>query len=164
MSDHLWAPWRFDYVSQADESNKSGCVFCDMTQKSVDRDQLILHRDDEVFVVLNAYPYTSGHLMVMPYRHVAKIGEMTDSELLQINQNLVRAVSWIEKVMKPDGYNFGVNMGRAAGAGIPGHIHWHVVPRWDGDTNFMTAIGNVRVIPQDLRMTWDLLVEAKEKT
>jgi ATP adenylyltransferase len=157
MSEHLWAPWRFDYVKQADDKNSSGCIFCDFPSRTDDREVLLLHRGNSAFVLLNAYPYTSGHLMVAPYKHGQDIGQLNDTELLEINQLVKSAVSWVTEVYKPDGFNIGVNMGRAAGAGIPKHIHWHVVPRWEGDTNFMTTVGEVRVIPQDLRQSWDAL-------
>ena len=157
MSEQLWAPWRFQYVSHADDKNSCGCIFCDLPSQENDRDNLILHRGIKAFVMLNAYPYTSGHLMVAPYRHGQDIALLADDELLEINQLVQKSCGWVTEVFHPDGFNIGVNMGRAAGAGIPQHLHWHVVPRWSGDTNFMTAIGNVRVIPQDLRQTWDLL-------
>ena len=163
MSDRLWAPWRFEYVQNADDKNKGGCIFCDLPQQENDRDNLLLYRASKVFVLLNAYPYTSGHLMVAPYRHGQDIGPLDNDELLQVNQMIQHAVAWIDKVLHPDGYNIGVNMGRAAGAGIPQHVHWHVVPRWSGDTNFMTTVGDVRVIPQDLRTTWDLLREVIDR-
>lgn len=160
MPDRLWAPWRFDYVRQADDKNSTGCIFCDFPKETRDRDLLILHRSENVFVLLNAYPYTSGHLMVAPYRHVFSITELVDAELLEINQMVATSVAAITEIFRPDGFNLGVNMGRAAGAGIPNHIHWHIVPRWDGDTNFMTTIGELRVIPQDLRQTWDAMRNA----
>lgn len=148
-------------MSNADENNNSGCIFCELVARERDRDNLILYRGVEVFSLLNAYPYTSGHLMVAPFRHVGDIAELTSSELHEINLTIQRACGWITKVFQPGGINIGVNMGKAAGAGIPQHIHWHVVPRWLGDTNFMTSVGGVRVIPQDLRVTWDLLMAAQ---
>lgn len=156
MHEQLWAPWRFDYVSTADGSSQ-GCLFCDLPQRDNDRDSLLLHRGEHAFVMLNAYPYTSGHLMVAPYRHGQDIALLDDEELLEINQLVKAACGWVTRVFSPEGFNIGVNMGRAAGAGIPQHLHWHIVPRWSGDTNFMTTVGEVRVIPQDLRETWDRL-------
>lgn len=126
-----------------------------------DRDNLILHRGAESFVIFNAYPYTSGHLMVLPNRHVRNIEDLTDSELLEVNQLVAKAISWIKAAYQPEGFNIGVNIGAAAGAGIPQHLHWHIVPRWAGDTNFMTAVGNVRVIPQDLRQAYDTVLKVK---
>lgn len=162
MSEQLWAPWRYEYVKSADDSNRDGCIFCEFPKRGNDRDNLVLHRGESAFVLLNAYPYTSGHLMVAPLRHVADIADLSDEELFEIHKLVQTACGWIRAVFSPDGFNLGVNMGRAAGAGIPTHLHWHVVPRWSGDTNFMTAVGEVRVIPQDLRTTWDLLTAAKQ--
>ena len=105
--------------------------------------------------MLNAYPYTSGHLMIAPYLHTAELTELGDAALLEINQLLGKSVGWLRKAYKPDGFNIGVNLGAAAGAGIPSHIHWHVVPRWNGDTNYMTTVGDVRVLPQSLEDTYD---------
>ena len=146
-------------MRQAYDKNSVGCIFCDFPERDDDRDHLVLFRGKSAFVLLNAYPYTSGHLMVAPYRHAHDIGLLDDDELLEINQLVKTATRWITAAFKPDGFNIGVNMGRAAGAGIPTHIHWHVVPRWDGDTNFMTTVADVRVISQDIRKTWDLLRE-----
>lgn len=162
MAEQIWAPWRFDYVQSADEANASGCIFCDFPKEDDDRNRLILHRGERAFVILNAYPYTSGHLMVAPYRHGQDFTQLTDQELLEANQLVKSAIAWLTQVFTPDGFNIGVNLGRAAGAGIPQHIHWHVVPRWAGDTNFMTTVGDVRVIPQDLRTTWDKLRAASQ--
>lgn len=161
MADQLWAPWRFDYIKSADTTNKSGCIFVDLPAQTNDRENLILLRGKYAFVILNRYPYTSGHLMVAPYQHTANLADLTDQELLEINQLVRDSVAWIQSAFKPDGFNIGVNMGSAGGAGIPSHLHWHIVPRWNGDTNFMTSVGEVRVIPQSLETTYDLLEKAK---
>lgn len=154
MSERLWAPWRFAYI----ESKESpGCIFVELPAQDRDRDNLILYRGRRCFVMLNAYPYTNGHLMVAPYRHTADMGELDDEELLEVNQLLAASLDWLRKAYAPDGFNIGVNLGRAAGAGIPTHIHWHVVPRWNGDTNFMTTVGDVRVLPQSLDQSYDRL-------
>ena len=157
MAEQLWAPWRFDYVKKADSSSIVGCIFVELPKLDNDRDNLILYRGKTAFVMLNGFPYTSGHLMIAPYKHTAEMGELDDEELLEINQLVARAIGWIKKVYSPDGYNVGVNIGRAGGAGIPSHLHWHIVPRWSGDTNFMTTIGEVRVMPQSLESSYDLL-------
>jgi len=157
MAERLWAPWRFSYIAKADESAKEGCFFVDLPQQSDDRANLLLSRGQTAFVMLNAFPYTSGHLMVAPYKHTADMAELDDAELLEINQLVAAAVRWITAVYKPQGFNIGVNLGSAGGAGVPTHIHWHIVPRWSGDTNFMTTVGDVRVIPQDLHDSYDLL-------
>jgi len=157
MADQLWAPWRFDYITRADETNKVGCIFVDLPAQDDDATNLILHRGTHAFVILNRYPYSSGHLMVAPYKHTAEMSELSDEELLEINQLVRDATRWISAAYKPHGFNIGVNLGKAGGAGIPTHIHWHVVPRWEGDTNFMTSVGEVRVIPQSLESTYSLL-------
>jgi ATP adenylyltransferase len=157
MLERLWAPWRFGYVQQADSQNLTGNIFVDLPGLGDDREALILHRGETAFVLMNAYPYTSGHLLVAPYREAADIADLTEAELLEANLLVARCVRWLREVYRPDGFNIGVNMGRAAGAGIPQHIHWHVVPRWSGDTNFMTTVGDVRVIPQGLWEAYDKL-------
>lgn len=129
----------------------------DLPAAAEDRANLILFRGVNAFVMLNAYPYTNGHLMVAPYRHTAEMGELEDAELLEINQLVARCLKWIGAAYGPDGFNIGVNLGSAAGAGIPTHIHWHIVPRWGGDTNFMTTVGEVRVLPQSLEESYDRL-------
>lgn len=122
-----------------------------------DRENLILHRGRRAFVIFNRYPYTNGHLMVAPYRETANLEELDEEELLEIHQLVVRATRWLRQAYGPEGFNIGVNLGKAAGAGIPVHVHWHIVPRWSGDTNFMTTVGDVRVIPQSLDSAYDLL-------
>ncbi len=159
MADQLWAPWRFDYVSKADNPGTTGCIFVDLPAQDNDRENLILFRGRTAFVIMNAFPYTSGHLMVAPYKHTGDITALNDEELLEINQLVANCVRWIQSAYHPDGYNIGINIGKAGGAGIPTHIHWHIVPRWNGDTNFMTAVGNVRVIPQSLETAYDLLLK-----
>lgn len=151
MPDIVWAPWRMAYVEKPSTGDPgSGDIFLDLPAEDQDEKNLILWRGTKAFVILNAFPYTSGHLLVAPYRQVADLTDMTDDELLEVNQLLAKAVRWLRGAYKPDGFNIGVNMGRAAGAGIPQHIHWHIVPRWNGDTNFMTTVGDVRVMPQSL--------------
>lgn len=161
MADQLWAPWRFDYVKSADQTNKSGCIFVDLPAQANDPENLILHRGETAFVILNRYPYTSGHLMVAPFKHTAELSDLTDQELLEIHHLVRNATAWIQTAFRPDGFNIGVNVGSAGGAGIPSHLHWHIVPRWNGDTNFMTTTATTRVIPQSLETTYDLLLQAK---
>ncbi len=158
MSERLWAPWRLSYVEKASEEGSSGgCIFVDLPAETDDRKNLILYRGETAFVMLNAYPYTNGHLMVAPYKHTASLSELSDSELLEINQLVAKCIEWITDCYHPDGFNIGVNLGKAAGAGITDHVHWHIVPRWDGDTNFMTTVGDVRVLPQSLDESWERL-------
>lgn len=157
MAERLWAPWRLTYIEKS--APEDGCIFVDLPTQDADRDNLILYRGNRAFVMLNAYPYTNGHLMVAPYRHTSSMAALDDAELLEINQLVAKCLRWIERAYTPDGFNIGVNLGSAAGAGIPTHIHWHIVPRWTGDTNFMTAVGEVRVLPQSLEESYDRLRE-----
>jgi ATP adenylyltransferase len=159
MSERLWAPWRFDYVTTADSKKTEGCIFVELPKLDNDRDNLILYRGESAFVMLNAYPYSSGHLMVAPYKHTADLNELTDDELLDIQRLIARCIGWITAAYGPQGFNVGVNIGEAGGAGIPSHLHWHIVPRWTGDTNFMTTVSGVRVIPQSLESAYDKLKE-----
>jgi ATP adenylyltransferase len=159
MPEILWAPWRLTYIERpASEGPKTGDIFVDLPAEHKDRENLILYRGSTAFVIMNAYPYTNGHLLVAPYRQVDDMSSMSDPELLEINQLLANCVRWIRVAYNPDGFNIGVNQGRAAGAGIPQHIHWHILPRWNGDTNFMTTIGDIRVIPQSLADSYDRLM------
>lgn len=156
MPERIWAPWRLTYIENATPSGK-GCIFVDLPASTNDRENLVLYRGQRAFVMLNRFPYTNGHLMVAPYKHTADLADLDDAELLEINQLLASSVRWLSKAFKPEGFNIGVNLGQVAGAGIPTHVHWHIVPRWNGDTNFMTVIGDVRVIPQSLEDTYDRL-------
>jgi len=160
--DQLWAGWRNDYVvstTEAERRKKSGvCVFCRiaaMGPPSVDN--LVVWRSDLSFAVLNAYPYASGHLLVMPVRHVGELEELSPEESQDLWDGTRLAVSAITAAYDPDGINMGANLGRAAGAGIPSHLHMHVLPRWSGDTNFMTAVAGVRVMPETLAVGWQRL-------
>jgi ATP adenylyltransferase len=160
MPERLWAPWRFAYI---ESKETPGCIFVELPKQDDDRANLILHRGETAFVMLNAFPYTNGHLMVAPYRHTAEMIELNDAELLEINRLLASAIEWLKEAYRPDGFNIGVNLGRAAGAGIPTHIHWHVVPRWNGDTNFMPVLGDVRVMPESLEAVYRQLSEALDE-
>ncbi len=163
MPERLWAPWRLEYIERASKTSPSGCLFVELPKQADDRRNLILHRGESAFVMLNAFPYTNGHLMVAPYRHAADMSALDDSELLEINQLVAASLRWIQSAYHPDGFNIGVNLGSAAGAGIPDHIHWHIVPRWGGDTNFMTTVGEVRVLPQSLEESYDRLRSARDR-
>ena len=151
--ERLWAGWRTDYVASAGQQGPSDdeCVFCRILKSGQpDTETYILHRGAEAFAILNAYPYTSGHVLVMPTRHVADIDELTATEGGELWSVLTSAVGAIKTAYQPDGMNIGANIGRAGGAGIPGHVHLHALPRWAGDTNFMTAVAEVRVLPEAL--------------
>ncbi|MBI2152500.1 MAG: HIT domain-containing protein [Candidatus Rokubacteria bacterium] len=156
--DRLWAPWRIPYVGAADRTN--GCLFCDALASSDDRKALVLLRRPLAFLILNAFPYASGHLMAALTRHVGTIGEATPAELglaMALVQTAMRA---LDRAYHPDGYNVGLNQGRVAGAGVEGHLHIHVVPRWSGDANFMPVLGETRVLPESLEATYDRLSSA----
>jgi len=148
--ERLWAPWRLEYIQRADEQD--GCVFCRAAEGD-DEEQLVVHRGDRAFVLLNKFPYASGHLMVAPYRHGTGFGDLDDGEALEVHQLASQGLAALETAYAPEGYNLGWNVGRAAGAGIPGHAHLHVVPRWAGDTSFMPVLADVRVLPEALAET-----------
>jgi ATP adenylyltransferase len=156
--DYLWTPWRFQYVSEG--TRNEGCVFCEKAaaDPSGDRENLVLHRGQWNFVLLNLYPYTVGHAMIVPYAHVAELIEVpaeTLAEMMTLAQRLQRV---LKDVYHPEGYNLGLNIGRCAGAGVEYHVHMHVLPRWTGDSNFMTVVGETRVEPEDLTTTYAKLV------
>jgi len=159
--DRLWTPWRYDYIksgSSEQEGRDSSCVFCSLKHdEGDDESKFILHRAAHNFVVLNIYPYISGHLLIVPYLHVAELHaapkEVTD-ELMDLTK---RAHSILEETYHPHGFNLGMNLGRAAGAGVASHIHLHIMPRWTGDANFMSTVGETRVIPEDLQTTYKKL-------
>ncbi|MBX5475171.1 MAG: HIT domain-containing protein [Thermoleophilia bacterium] len=145
--ERLWAPWRLEYVSSADE--QEGCVFCRAAAGN-DEAGLVVHRGERAFALLNRFPYASGHLMVAPYRHGANFDDLEDTEALEVHRLAVHAIEALRAVYAPEGFNVGWNLGRVAGAGIVDHGHVHVVPRWGGDTNFMPVLADVRVLPEHL--------------
>ena len=150
MAKPLWAPWRLEYITGADE--ESECIFC-RAAAAADEEGLVVHRGREAFVLLNKFPYASGHLMVASYRHVAEFAELTDEEALEVHRLAERGIGALADVYGPQGYNLGWNLGRIAGAGILDHVHLHVVPRWAGDTNFMPVLADVKVLPEHLLET-----------
>ncbi|MEM2068073.1 MAG: HIT domain-containing protein [Nitrososphaerota archaeon] len=151
--DRLWSPWRMEYIQRAAKSG--GCIFCEKPREKRDRSNLILARGRFCFVMLNAYPYNSGHLMIAPYRHVGQPALLREAEFVEIFRLLRTFLIALDKTYSPSGYNIGMNVGRASGAGIPGHIHLHVVPRWTGDTNFMPVISDTKVLPETLDQTYE---------
>jgi ATP adenylyltransferase len=151
-NDRIWAPWRIEYI-KGEKTNE--CIFCSKPAAGDDRSSLIVHRGERCFVMLNAFPYTNGHVMVAPYAHTARLDELdtpTAAEMMELAQRSVRA---IDRSYGPEGYNVGANLGAVAGAGIEDHVHLHVVPRWKGDTNFMPVLADVRVLPQRLDDSWE---------
>jgi ATP adenylyltransferase len=158
--ERLWADWRSEYVSAGDGDRDKGCVICNLVNAPDDAEALVLERTTETITVMNLYPYGSGHLMVAPVRHEAAFDDLSDADNVAIARAQVRALRAIRAAYTPDGANVGANLGKAAGAGIPGHLHVHLLPRWSGDTNFMTAVGEVRVLPESLRTGYDKLKAA----
>ncbi len=156
--EHIWTPWRYTYITNVDRT--PGCVFCHLLANGLeDRNNLILYRGNLNFIVLNLYPYTSGHLMVIPYQHdalLSKLDEATTTEMMALTKQTELA---LQEEYRPEGFNIGLNLGRSAGAGVKEHLHLHVVPRWTGDANFMTAIGETRTLPEDLGTTYERLIK-----
>ncbi len=150
----IWAPWRMEYI---ETEKPAGCVLCEKPKQDNDAASYILYRGDKSFVIMNTYPYNPGHLMIAPYRHVATIEDLTTEELHEHIEIVSRSIKVLRKAFNPGGFNVGINMGKAAGAGITDHVHTHVVPRWQGDTNFMPVFADVSVIPQALADTYEQL-------
>ena len=147
------------YIQAAKEQGEDdGCIFCDLPAEGDDERTKILVRGERAFVILNSFPYNPGHLMVAPFRHVGDLGAIETDEFAEVDALLTRSVRALEEEMEPHGFNLGMNLGRVAGAGIPGHLHWHVVPRWNGDTNFMPVVGQTRVLPELLDETYARLL------
>jgi ATP adenylyltransferase len=153
--DYLWTPWRYQYVTNTGQPSQ--CVFCAAPLCADDRANFIVHRAEHNYVILNRYPYTSGHLMVVPYAHVATLEDVPSAGLTEWMLLARECERKLRAVYHPEGLNFGINVGKAAGAGIAGHLHMHALPRWSGDTNFMTSVGETRVLPEDLEVTWTRL-------
>lgn len=162
--DQLWAPWRLSYVTQpAKPAAGDDCFICRALASDEDRNNLLVHRDTHCCVVLNRFPYNNGHLLIAPRVHKAHLDELSSEESANMQATITRFVGLLQRRMSPDGFNVGLNLGKAAGAGLPGHLHWHVVPRWTGDTNFMPVLTDVRVIVQSLEALYDLLREELTK-
>lgn len=172
--DLIWAPWRMAYVTSSEKEKKEirekeplvflpnadeKCFICQGAVCPMEEfgERYILQRTDRIIVLLNRYPYNNGHLLVAPRRHVARLDLLTPEEWKELSEGLTFWTSKIEKSMNCDGFNVGLNLGRVAGAGLPGHLHWHIVPRWNGDTNFITTIGSTKAIPQSLTALWEIL-------
>lgn len=153
----FWAPWRMEYISK---DKTDGCIFCVSFEKENDRERLILYRTDFSIIMLNRYPYTNGHLMIAPFRHTADMNELSCDEMLDLFTALRLCRDVLQETASPQGFNIGINLGKAAGAGVDEHMHIHIVPRWNGDTNFMTVISDIRVMPENLRSTYEKLFPA----
>jgi ATP adenylyltransferase len=155
--EQLWAPWRLEYIKSADEEN--GCVFCAAVEGD-DAAKLVVHRGEKSIVLLNKFPYSSGHFMAAPIRHIAEYGELAGDEVLELHRLAAAGMEALGELYGPHGYNVGWNLGRVAGAGIVDHVHLHVVPRWGGDTNFMPVLADVKVLPEHLQETREKLAAA----
>lgn len=155
--ERLWAPWRMEYVTAEQEQ---GCIFCNKPKEARDEENLILKKGSLGFIMMNAFPYNNGHLLIAPYRHVGDISLLNDDEMLGVMRLVTLGKEMLSKAFSPDGFNIGINLGKVAGAGIEDHVHVHIVPRWNGDTNFMPVIADTKVMPQALRVTYAKLMEA----
>ena len=154
--DKLWAPWRMEYILQ---EKQSGCIFCDKPKQDSDKENLILYRGKSCFVIMNYYPYNNGHLMVVPYQHTSNLMDLSLDEQVEIMSVLAQSTEILTKAIRAQGINIGMNLGTVAGAGIDDHLHFHLVPRWNGDTNFMPITGHTKVLSQGLYESWELLLE-----
>jgi len=150
--DHLWSPWRYKYIASADKTDE--CVFCRINREQKDAENFVVHRASLNFIVLNLFPYTSGHLMIVPYEHKASLVDFDTATTTEVLELAKRSQLALEAEYHPDGFNIGMNLGRSAGAGVADHLHLHVVPRWSGDANFVSIVGETRVLPEDLAATY----------
>ncbi|MDQ3327634.1 MAG: HIT domain-containing protein [Chloroflexota bacterium] len=155
----LWSPWRAQYVGDA-EPVPEGCIFCRLPEEQNDRANLVAWRGEHTFVVLNRYPYNTGHLMVVPHKHAAELDALPPETLLEMMTTMTRCIAALGEAYGPDGYNAGMNLGSVAGAGIADHLHLHIVPRWAGDTNFMPVLADVKVMPELLEQSYEKIATA----
>jgi ATP adenylyltransferase len=156
----LFAPWRMDYIRSITGPPEEGCFICAAVNASSDqerRDRLVLWSSDQCVVMINRYPYTNGHLLIAPKAHKAEPEDLSAEEMADMNRQTIEAIKLLKRAQSPQGFNIGINLGKCAGAGLPGHLHQHVVPRWNGDTNFMSVVGEVRVVPQAMSQLYDEL-------
>lgn len=156
--NHLWSPWRMTYIENA--KNESGCVFCNAQAKTDGAENLIAFRGTKAYVILNRYPYTSGHLMVIPFVHVPNLESLDSETRAEMMELTSQCTTILKHIYKTESFNIGVNIGEAAGAGVLGHVHIHIVPRWAGDTNFMSTVGETRVLPESLEDTYKKISQA----
>ncbi len=160
--EKLWAPWRYEYIKKIVSENQDICLFCKIVSESNDEKNLIVYRGKKAYIMLNRYPYNNGHLMVIPYNHFSEINVLSDEEMLEMMKLLALSVKILKDKFSSDGFNIGINLGKIAGAGID-HIHIHIVPRWNGDTNFMPVLGDTKLISQSLEESWKILKSEFEK-
>ena len=160
----LWAPWRMEYLGDVRANEVKGCVFCELPKQSEDRNNLIVHRGKTQFVILNRFPYNSGHVMVVPNQHTNDLGKLSSDEMQEMMQLIRRSTEALKHAYKAEGFNIGMNLGTAGGAGIRDHLHMHIVPRWVGDTNFMPIIAEAKAMPQHLLTSYDQILEGFRRT
>jgi ATP adenylyltransferase len=173
-NERLWAPWRLEYVLDVSKQPEhdgapleflpdadEDCFICQAVADSNDRQRLVVGRGKHTLTILNRYPYNNGHLLIAPRRHVARLDELNAAEQTELSDTMAGMVTTLEKILSAQGFNIGLNLGRAAGAGLPGHLHWHIVPRWVGDCNFMPSLAGIKVIPQSLDALWEALAGEK---
>ena len=156
--DYLWTPWRYTYIANADKA--PGCVFCEAQKMKDDRKALIVYRGRSCFLILNLFPYTSGHLMIVPYAHMDELQKLPREAAEEMMALMQRVEGVLREVYRPEGINMGINIGRAAGAGVRGHVHMHALPRWTADSNFMTTVSETRMLPESLETTWEKISKA----
>lgn len=158
---NLWAPWRMEYILS--DQGEHSCIFCPGEDKEASKERLVLYVGPLTMVMMNRYPYNNGHLLVAPLKHISELGALSREETLDLINLVNQSISILKEVMEPEGFNVGLNIGKVAGAGIEKHLHYHIVPRWNGDTNFMTLFGEVRVIPEHIQQTYDNLLPGFRK-
>jgi ATP adenylyltransferase len=158
--EQLWAPWRMSYIRGEDPGTQRACIFCLRDCGAEDCQRLVLCRGEHACILMNRYPYSNGHLLVAPFRHTADLADLNDQEALEMHRLLVLAKEVLKECVAPQGFNVGMNLGQVAGAGVADHLHMHIVPRWQGDTNFMPVFADVRIIPEHLEETYGRLAEA----
>ena len=156
--ERMWRPWRMDYVGNIESFRDEGCIFCTKAAAGDDRESLILHRGETVYAIMNLFPYNTGHVMVTPYRHLGDLEKLEEEELQELMGMTTLLIRVIKKEMQPQGFNLGINLGKAAGAGYDEHVHMHIVPRWQGDTNFMPVVGESKVMPENIADTYSRLL------
>ncbi|MBC8204678.1 HIT domain-containing protein [bacterium] len=155
--EKLWAPWRMEYIRTSIIEDPGRCIFCIDSNNDEEHHKLIVHRGKTAFVMMNKYPYNNGHLLIAPYRHIKDFNDLTDEELLEMQKLIGGCINALKKTMHPQGFNIGMNLGRTAGAGVEDHVHYHIVPRWDGDTNFMPIFSGTKVISEALAQSCEKL-------
>jgi ATP adenylyltransferase len=160
---NLWAPWRMEYILKEKRGESEPCIFCHRIQQTSDKKNLILHRAASSFIIMNRYPYNNGHLMVVPYQHTGEMKKLQQTEISELFSLINLSMEALNTVMIPHGYNIGMNLGRVAGAGIEDHLHFHIVPRWTGDTNFMPVLTDTKVVSEALDKTYDKLLTSLQK-